>query len=122
MPSHSLTDKFLNIEDSSARTMTQQADGKPLHKLQIVPALTKKLTQNVETTETSIKTSEFENMKTLMSNVREVLRHTQSSSSISLLPSEHGPYCNSITITGPVHTIMQKMLTEVSNAAIQLKV
>ncbi|KAK8401986.1 hypothetical protein O3P69_001226 [Scylla paramamosain] len=118
-------DQALNAGDIRTKTMTREHEGKLLHKLlnkKEMPTLTsKKLERNVETTEMSTIITEFENMKTLMNNLRQVLGHTHPSSSISLLPTEHGPYCKGITITGPVHTIMWKMLTELSTAALQLK-
>lgn len=120
--SPSLTDQDLKTK---ARTLTRQPhpDRKLFHKLfnkKEMPTL--KLARNVETTEVSTKVSEFENMKTLMNNLRQILGHTQPSISISLLPSRHGPYCKDITITGSAHTIMQQMLTQASNAALQLEV
>ncbi|XP_045117559.1 uncharacterized protein LOC123508125 isoform X1 [Portunus trituberculatus] len=118
----SANDQTLNTR---TRPMTQQPPGTHFHKLfnkKQMPSLTfKKLAKNMETTEVSTKVSEFENLKTLMNNLRQILGHTQPSNSISLLPSGHGPYCKGITITGPAHAIMRQMLTEASNAAIQLK-
>lgn len=107
--------------------MRQKPEGKITQELinythQMSKLILKKLAVMAETATVSTAITEAENVKNLTSNLRKMLVNTKSSSSGRLQLTDYGPYCKGITIKGTVYNIMQKMFTEVSNAALQLEV
>ncbi|KAG0710824.1 hypothetical protein GWK47_022010 [Chionoecetes opilio] len=90
-------------------------------KIQTSTLVLKKLAVKVETAEVLLAITGAQDGKISMNNLGQMFVNTPPSSSGRLTPIHYGPYCKGIIIRGPVYTIMQRMLTEVSGAALQLE-